>query len=128
MEAAVAGMENVVQTETEGVQSPDGILYGAPITEQPVGQGPEPSQGPAQPDGGSEVEGEHACSECGLSFHRRYALIMHTLKHEKTRGYKCTVRMYDVSWSFCGRAEMQWKCFSTFGHNCSSARTNNTVL
>uniref|UniRef100_A0A8C7M044 C2H2-type domain-containing protein n=1 Tax=Oncorhynchus mykiss TaxID=8022 RepID=A0A8C7M044_ONCMY len=63
-------------------------------------QRPKPSQGPAQPDGGSEVEGEHACSECGLSFHRRYALIMHTLKHEKTRGYKCTVRMYDVNFIF----------------------------
>nr|XP_046155605.1 zinc finger and BTB domain-containing protein 11 isoform X1 [Oncorhynchus gorbuscha]XP_046155606.1 zinc finger and BTB domain-containing protein 11 isoform X2 [Oncorhynchus gorbuscha] len=106
MEAAVAGMENVVQAETEGVQSPDGILYGAPITEQPVGQEPEPGQGPAQPDGGSEVEGEHACSECGLSFHRRYALIMHTLKHEKTRGYKCTLCNKEFQYAASLRAHL----------------------
>uniref|UniRef100_A0AAZ3PLX2 Zinc finger and BTB domain containing 11 n=1 Tax=Oncorhynchus tshawytscha TaxID=74940 RepID=A0AAZ3PLX2_ONCTS len=93
-------------TETEGVQSPDGILYGAPITEQPVGQGPEPGQGPAQPDGGSEVEGEHACSECGLSFHRRYALIMHTLKHEKTRGYKCTLCNKEFQYAASLRAHL----------------------
>lgn len=34
---------------------------------------------------------EHTCSECGMSFQRRYSLIMHTLKHEKARGYKCSV-------------------------------------
>lgn len=39
----------------------------------------------------SAVDGEHTCSECGVSFERRYSLIMHTLKHEKTRGYKCSV-------------------------------------
>ncbi len=37
------------------------------------------------------VDGEHKCSECGMSFQRRYSLIMHTLKHEKARGYKCSV-------------------------------------
>ncbi|XP_064166285.1 zinc finger and BTB domain-containing protein 11 isoform X1 [Anguilla rostrata] len=37
------------------------------------------------------VEGEHTCSECGVLFPRRYDLIMHTLKHEKTRGYKCSL-------------------------------------
>jgi zinc finger/BTB domain-containing protein 11 len=37
------------------------------------------------------LDGEHACSECGMTFQRRYALIMHTLKHEKTRAYKCSV-------------------------------------
>lgn len=39
----------------------------------------------------SAVDGEHTCSECGMSFQRRYSLIMHTLKHEKARGYKCSV-------------------------------------
>ncbi|KAM9503400.1 zinc finger and BTB domain-containing protein 11 isoform 2-T9 [Salvelinus alpinus] len=106
MEAAVAGMENVVQTETEGVLSPDGIVDGAPITEQPVGEGPEPGLGPDQPDGGSEVEGEHACSECGLSFHRRYALIMHTLKHEKTRGYKCSLCNKEFQYAASLRAHL----------------------
>ncbi|MEQ2315093.1 hypothetical protein AMECASPLE_018716, partial [Ameca splendens] len=38
----------------------------------------------------SAMEGEHTCSECGMSFQRRYSLIMHTLKHEKARGYKCS--------------------------------------
>ncbi|XP_029551238.1 zinc finger and BTB domain-containing protein 11 isoform X3 [Salmo trutta] len=106
MEAAVAGMKNVVQTETDGVLSPDGIVDGAPITEQPVGEGPEPGQGPAQPDGGSEVEGEHTCSECGLSFHRRYALIMHTLKHEKTRGYKCSLCNKEFQYAASLRAHL----------------------
>lgn len=39
----------------------------------------------------SAVDGEHTCSECGMSFQRRYSLIMHTLKHEKARGYKCSL-------------------------------------
>lgn len=39
----------------------------------------------------SAADGEHTCSECGMSFQRRYSLIMHTLKHEKARGYKCSV-------------------------------------
>lgn len=37
------------------------------------------------------VAGEHTCPDCGMSFERRYSLIMHTLKHEKSRGYKCNV-------------------------------------
>lgn len=37
------------------------------------------------------TDGEHTCSECGMTFPRRYSLIMHSLKHEKARGYKCTV-------------------------------------
>lgn len=39
------------------------------------------------------VTGEHTCPDCGMSFERRYSLIMHTLKHEKSRGYKCNVSM-----------------------------------
>lgn len=38
------------------------------------------------------VDGEHTCSECGMVFQRRYTLIMHMLKHEKSRSFKCTVR------------------------------------
>uniref|UniRef100_A0A8D0HUA9 Zinc finger and BTB domain containing 11 n=1 Tax=Sphenodon punctatus TaxID=8508 RepID=A0A8D0HUA9_SPHPU len=37
----------------------------------------------------NEVEAQHKCSECGMVFQRRYALIMHTLKHERTKDYKC---------------------------------------
>lgn len=40
------------------------------------------------------ADGEHTCSECGMSFPRRYSLIMHTLKHEKARGYKCSVSVH----------------------------------
>uniref|UniRef100_A0A673WLG0 Zinc finger and BTB domain containing 11 n=1 Tax=Salmo trutta TaxID=8032 RepID=A0A673WLG0_SALTR len=65
-----------------------------------------PKVGPAQPDGGSEVEGEHTCSECGLSFHRRYALIMHTLKHEKTRGYKCSLCNKEFQYAASLRAHL----------------------
>uniref|UniRef100_A0A8C7MAQ4 Zinc finger and BTB domain containing 11 n=1 Tax=Oncorhynchus kisutch TaxID=8019 RepID=A0A8C7MAQ4_ONCKI len=53
-----------------------------------------------------KVEGEHACSECGLSFHRRYALIMHTLKHEKTRGYKCTLCNKEFQYAASLRAHL----------------------
>ncbi|KAK7888814.1 hypothetical protein WMY93_024374 [Mugilogobius chulae] len=55
---------------------------------QEEGAGPVPKQDRASD---SAVDGEHACSECGMSFPRRYALIMHTLKHEKARTYKCSL-------------------------------------
>uniref|UniRef100_A0A3P9MLG7 Zinc finger and BTB domain containing 11 n=1 Tax=Oryzias latipes TaxID=8090 RepID=A0A3P9MLG7_ORYLA len=53
----------------------------------------EPERAVKQLQASSEgaVDGEHTCSECGMSFQRRYSLIMHTLKHEKARGYKCSV-------------------------------------
>lgn len=53
----------------------------------------EPETGTTQDQTPAEsaVDGEHTCSECGMSFQRRYSLIMHTLKHEKARGYKCSV-------------------------------------
>ncbi|KFO36606.1 Zinc finger and BTB domain-containing protein 11 [Fukomys damarensis] len=34
-------------------------------------------------------EASHKCGECGMVFQRRYAFIMHTLKHERARDYKC---------------------------------------
>lgn len=37
----------------------------------------------------TEEEASHKCGECGMVFQRRYALIMHTLKHERARDYKC---------------------------------------
>ncbi|KAJ7408147.1 Zinc finger and BTB domain-containing protein 11 [Willisornis vidua] len=39
----------------------------------------------------NEVEAQHKCTECGMVFQRRYALIMHTLKHERSKEYKCPV-------------------------------------
>lgn len=49
-------------------------------------------EGAAQEKTDGAVDGEHACSECGMVFQRRYTLIMHMLKHEKSRSFKCTVR------------------------------------
>ncbi|NXP49177.1 ZBT11 protein, partial [Heliornis fulica] len=37
----------------------------------------------------NEEESQHKCTECGMVFQRRYALIMHTLKHERSKDYKC---------------------------------------
>ncbi|KAF6727890.1 Zinc finger and BTB domain-containing protein 11 [Oryzias melastigma] len=53
----------------------------------------EPETAAKQPQTSAEgaVDGKHTCSECGMSFQRRYSLIMHTLKHEKARGYKCSL-------------------------------------
>lgn len=39
----------------------------------------------------STEEASHKCGECGMVFQRRYALITHTLKHERARDYKCPV-------------------------------------
>lgn len=60
-------------------------------TTVPSSDGGEAQVQTAVQGGGGAVEGEHTCSECGASFSRRYLLIMHTLKHEKARGYKCSV-------------------------------------
>lgn len=53
------------------------------------------------------VDGNHTCPDCGMSFDRRYTLIMHTLKHEKARGFKCSVSIcqYNVfNCKCCGKA------------------------
>uniref|UniRef100_A0A8C9Y1J4 Zinc finger and BTB domain containing 11 n=1 Tax=Sander lucioperca TaxID=283035 RepID=A0A8C9Y1J4_SANLU len=49
---------------------------------------------------------EHTCSECGMSFQRRYALIMHTLKHEKSRGYKCSLCSKEFQYAASLRAHL----------------------
>ena len=78
---------------TGAVEGPSGREGAEPP--QTASAGPEvesgapPPQDRAQAEGA--VDGEHTCSECGMTFQRRYALIMHTLKHEKARGYKCSV-------------------------------------
>ncbi|KAI3369055.1 hypothetical protein L3Q82_026024 [Scortum barcoo] len=54
----------------------------------------------------SAVEGEHTCSECGMSFQRRYSLIMHTLKHEKARGYKCSLCSKEFQYAASLRAHL----------------------
>lgn len=58
---------------------------------------PEDETTQAQPTAENAVEGEHVCSDCGMSFQRRYALIKHALKHEKARGYKCSVSVHQTT-------------------------------
>lgn len=53
----------------------------------------EPEAAAEQDRAPGQGGGGHTCSECGASFPRRYSLIMHTLKHEKARGYKCSVSL-----------------------------------
>uniref|UniRef100_A0AAY5K008 Zinc finger and BTB domain containing 11 n=1 Tax=Esox lucius TaxID=8010 RepID=A0AAY5K008_ESOLU len=48
----------------------------------------------------------HVCSQCGLSFHRRYALIVHMLKHEQNRGYKCSICDKDFQYAASLRAHL----------------------
>ncbi|KAJ8256212.1 hypothetical protein COCON_G00200760 [Conger conger] len=64
--------------------------------------------GPLEPEASAEggAEGEHTCSECGVLFPRRYDLIMHTLKHEKTRGYKCSLCNKEFQYAASLRAHL----------------------
>ncbi|XP_033820899.1 zinc finger and BTB domain-containing protein 11 [Periophthalmus magnuspinnatus] len=71
-----------------GVSVEDGVTTAEDRSEE-EGAEPEPLKQEGAPD--SAVDGEHTCSECGMSFQRRYSLIMHTLKHEKARSYKCSL-------------------------------------
>ncbi|XP_044140743.1 zinc finger and BTB domain-containing protein 11 [Bufo gargarizans] len=36
-----------------------------------------------------KVEEEHKCKECGMVFQRKYALIMHGMKHDCVKEFKC---------------------------------------
>uniref|UniRef100_A0AAY4CTH3 Zinc finger and BTB domain-containing protein 11 n=1 Tax=Denticeps clupeoides TaxID=299321 RepID=A0AAY4CTH3_9TELE len=64
----------------------------------------EKPQGQAESE--SAVDGEHACNECGMVFQRRYALIMHTLKHEKARGFKCSLCNKEFQYATSLRAHL----------------------
>lgn len=72
-------------------------------TEEAVAQEAEPEGGAKQE---SAVDGEHTCTECGKSFPRRYSLIMHTLKHEKSRGYKCSLCSKEFQYAASLRAHL----------------------
>ncbi|XP_060933800.1 zinc finger and BTB domain-containing protein 11 [Limanda limanda] len=52
------------------------------------------------------VEGEYTCTECGMSFQRRYSLIMHSLKHEKAFGYKCSMCSKEFQYAASLRAHL----------------------
>lgn len=36
-----------------------------------------------------KMHAKHECNDCGLVFQKPYALILHTLKHEQTKEFKC---------------------------------------
>ncbi|KAF7251303.1 Zinc finger and BTB domain-containing protein 11 [Varanus komodoensis] len=54
----------------------------------------------------SETEAQHKCNECGMVFQRRYALIMHTLKHERTKNYKCPLCKKEFQYGASLRAHL----------------------
>ncbi|XP_061859966.1 zinc finger and BTB domain-containing protein 11 isoform X2 [Colius striatus] len=54
----------------------------------------------------NEVEAQHRCTECGMVFQRRYALIMHTLKHERSKGYKCPLCKKEFQYGASLRAHL----------------------
>ncbi|NXS09469.1 ZBT11 protein, partial [Neodrepanis coruscans] len=54
----------------------------------------------------NEVEAQHKCTECGMVFQRRYALIMHTLKHERSKEYKCPLCKKEFQYGASLRAHL----------------------
>ncbi|KFP78741.1 Zinc finger and BTB domain-containing protein 11, partial [Acanthisitta chloris] len=54
----------------------------------------------------NEVEAQHKCPECGMLFQRRYALIMHTLKHERSKEYKCPLCKKEFQYGASLRAHL----------------------
>ncbi|XP_068581545.1 zinc finger and BTB domain-containing protein 11 [Cebidichthys violaceus] len=67
------------------------------------GAEPETEEAKREPAAG---DGQHTCSECGTSFQRRYSLIMHTLKHERARGYKCSLCSKEFQYAASLRAHL----------------------
>ncbi|KFP05569.1 Zinc finger and BTB domain-containing protein 11, partial [Calypte anna] len=54
----------------------------------------------------NEPESQHKCTECGMVFQRRYALIMHTLKHERSKDYKCPLCKKEFQYGASLRAHL----------------------
>ncbi|XP_052415134.1 zinc finger and BTB domain-containing protein 11-like [Carassius gibelio] len=104
LQSAMKNLDEFSQTNQEA--SSDAIAALAEELEPDVDQ-PESLEGGAlQEDPGGAAEGEHSCNECGLVFHRRYALIMHTLKHEKTRSFKCSICNKEFQYAASLRAHL----------------------
>ncbi|XP_029434657.1 zinc finger and BTB domain-containing protein 11 [Rhinatrema bivittatum] len=53
-----------------------------------------------------DAEAQHKCNECGMLFQRRYTLIMHNLKHEKTKDYKCPLCKKEFQYATSLRAHL----------------------
>ncbi|XP_023147201.2 zinc finger and BTB domain-containing protein 11 [Amphiprion ocellaris] len=108
-----------VQTHVEGqsvsesvsepeVSTMEALTTAEDSTEEAATKAADPETGakPERTPAESAVEGEHTCSECGMSFQRRYSLIMHTLKHEKARGYKCSLCSKEFQYAASLRAHL----------------------
>ncbi|MEE6470085.1 hypothetical protein FKM82_008853 [Ascaphus truei] len=54
----------------------------------------------------TEVEAEHKCNDCGMVFQRRYALIMHSMKHERTKEFKCPLCKKEFQYNASLRAHL----------------------
>ncbi|XP_053733117.1 zinc finger and BTB domain-containing protein 11 [Synchiropus splendidus] len=108
-----------VQTQVEGASlSESDTTVGSSLLEVAVASAqlgtdetganaePTPIEGDQIKPAEGAVDGEHTCSECGKSFQRRYSLIMHSLKHEKSRGYKCNLCSKEFQYAASLRAHL----------------------
>ncbi|XP_076974630.1 zinc finger and BTB domain-containing protein 11 isoform X2 [Tamandua tetradactyla] len=73
----------------------------------------------------TEEEASHKCGECGMVFQRRYALIMHTLKHERARDYKCPLCKKQFQYSASLRAHLIRHTRKDAPTSSSSTSTSN---
>ncbi|KAK1169996.1 zinc finger and BTB domain-containing protein 11-like [Acipenser oxyrinchus oxyrinchus] len=96
------GMENKLQNRKGNPRSAVQKVAQRLVKRGRLMQPPKKQQG----EQAESTESEHMCSECGMVFQRRYALIMHTLKHEKSRGYKCTLCNKDFQYAASLRAHL----------------------
>ncbi|NXG53516.1 ZBT11 protein, partial [Psilopogon haemacephalus] len=71
-----------------------------------VQRGKKMKQPKREPSENNEAEATHKCNECGMAFQRRYALIMHTLKHERSRDYKCPLCKKEFQYGASLRAHL----------------------
>ncbi|KAM9385246.1 zinc finger and BTB domain-containing protein 11 [Pholidichthys leucotaenia] len=100
--------ENATSIETAAIENTENTVTEEPSVAEDVAKEtpPETEAMQDQTQAESAVDEEHVCSECGMAFQRRYSLIMHTLKHEKARGYKCTLCSKEFQYAASLRAHL----------------------
>ncbi|XP_041438226.1 zinc finger and BTB domain-containing protein 11 isoform X3 [Xenopus laevis] len=52
------------------------------------------------------AEAQFKCNDCGMMFQRRYALLMHSVKHEKSKEFKCPLCTKEFQYSASLRAHL----------------------
>lgn len=97
-------------SETEPQSATDGTKALSEAAEAAGSEVTSAEEGAAREKTEGAVDGEHTCSECGMVFQRRYTLIMHMLKHEKSRSFKCTVRTCSLTTAHCVPDEPVHNC------------------